>query len=61
MADVWERLDNDFGLPDEIALRCVKELIKLNIPASNEDQTFVSLYDKFQEVTHDLIEVNQEG
>ena len=60
MKAVWERLDDDFGHPEEITARCLKTLMELSIPARNEHVAFITLYDKFVEVQHDLQEVNQE-
>ena len=60
MKAVWEKLDDNFGCPEEIAARCLKTLMELSIPARNEHMSFIALYDKFVEVQHDLQEVNQE-
>ena len=57
---VWEKLDDDFGHPEEIAARCLKTLMEWSIPARNEHVAFITLYDMFVEVQHDLQEVNQE-
>ena len=59
MKDVWERLENDFGRADKVGLTLLDGLAKLTLPHKSEHDSFVLLYDKFEETLHDLKEIDR--
>ena len=59
MNEVWTHLDEEFGQSEEVAARCIRGLISLSLKERTDDGQFLALYDKYMEVRHDLIEVEE--
>ena len=60
MDAVWEKLEDEFGKKEEVALLLLDGLSKMTLSSKNDHENFVKLYDKFTEVKYDLKEIDRD-
>ena len=60
MKEIWTRLDDEFGRADEVALTLIKGFSKLTLSGKSEHERFVQLFDKAEEIRHDLKEIDRD-